>query len=156
MDKSESIKEIAKALFIFQKEVGCIKKNSVNPFFKSSYANLGDIQDAIEAPLEMAGLVYSQFPVGDNGLYTILIHTESGEFMGAESRMKPTKDDPQGQGSAQTYQRRYALCGVLGLKTEDDDGNHGSSKKTPQNASQPLTEASQSTTSEAFNRFNRG
>lgn len=140
MDKSESIKNLATALFTFHKEVGGIQKNSVNPFFKSSYANLGDIQDAIEAPLEKAGLVYAQFPVGDNGLYTIIIHTESGEYMGAESRMKPTKDDPQGQGSAQTYQRRYALCGVLGLKTEDDDANLGSGKKTPQNATQSSTE----------------
>lgn len=129
MEKSESIKNIAGALFVFHQEVGGIKKNSKNPFFKSNYANLGDIQDAIEEPLEKAGITYAQFPIGENGLYTILIHKESGEYMGAEYKMTPSKNDPQGQGSALTYQRRYALCGVLGLKTEDDDGNSASMPK---------------------------
>jgi hypothetical protein len=40
------------------------------------------------------------------------------------------KSDPQGQGSAITYARRYALMAVLGLVAdEDDDGNKASAAK---------------------------
>ncbi len=43
--------------------------------------------------------------------------------------MCPVKNDPQGQGSAITYMRRYALSAVLGIRTEeDDDGNAASNK----------------------------
>jgi hypothetical protein len=73
----------------------------------------------------------SQFPVGENELDTILIHTESGEWISGRYRMTPAKNDPQGQGSVITYQRRYALGAILSLNIdEDDDGNAGSSKPT--------------------------
>jgi hypothetical protein len=32
-----------------------------------------------------------------------------------------SKNDAQGQGSAITYARRYALCAVLNLVADDDD-----------------------------------
>jgi hypothetical protein len=38
-----------------------------------------------------------------------------------------TKEDPQGQGSAITYARRYALCAVLNLVGDDDDDGNGAS-----------------------------
>lgn len=131
MNKSESITELAKALLNFHKEVGIVAKSSNNPFFKSKYASLPDIQEAIKEPLEKAGLVYSQLPDGLNGLTTILIHAESGEWIEASYTMTPAKNDPQGQGSAITYQRRYALGAVLGLTIdEDDDGNAASASKS--------------------------
>jgi hypothetical protein len=58
---------------------------------------------------------------------------QSGEYIAGEYSMRPAKDDPQGRGSAITYQRRYAIASVLSLNIdEDDDGNaatHG--KSTP-------------------------
>ena len=48
----------------------------------------------------------------------------SGEYIGETYVMTPTKNDPQGLGSAITYQRRYALGAILSLNIdEDDDGN---------------------------------
>ena len=85
MNKSESIKNIAKALSMFQHNVSKIKKDGKNPFFKSNYATLTNILDTIANPLENSGLVFSQLPDGDNSLTTILIHTESGEFIEAPS-----------------------------------------------------------------------
>jgi len=35
------------------------------------------------------------------------------------------------QGASITYARRYALISMLGLPTEDDDGNSASKKPTP-------------------------
>lgn len=126
MNKSESIKEIAKALITFHIKVDKINKDAKNPFFKSAYASLSNILDAINDPLNQAGLSFCQFPSGEHGLTTILMH-ESGEYIYSEYFMRPTKDDPQGLGSAITYQRRYALSAILGLNIdEDDDGNAAS------------------------------
>lgn len=42
--------------------------------------------------------------------------------------MSPTKNDPQGVGSAITYGRRYSLLAMTGAAPEDDDGNKASEK----------------------------
>lgn len=134
MEKSETITNIAKALVAFHKEVPAIKKMADNPFFRSKYADLSDILETVEPILCKAGLTFAQFPSGQNELITILMH-ESGEFIQASYTMVPAKNDPQGLGSAITYQKRYALAAVLGLKLaeEDDDGNaaSGKSRQTP-------------------------
>lgn len=126
MTHSESIKEIATALVKFDAEVAKIKKGSENPFFKNKYARLPDILDAIKEPLNKCGLTVKQFPVGSHQLSTLVMHT-SGEWLESTYEMRPSKDDPQGEGSRITYQRRYALGAVLGLNIdEDDDGNKAS------------------------------
>lgn len=135
MNKSENIKNIAKALITFHLKVDKIRKDSTNPFFKSKYASLSTILDAINLPLNESGLSFCQFPTGSDGLTTILMHGETGEFIEATYEMKPVKDDPQGRGSVLTYQRRYALASVLGLNIDDDDdANAGVKKPEPTTA----------------------
>ena len=130
MEKSSSIANIAKALVLFHAKVAKITKDANNPFFKSKYASLSNILEAINQPLQESGLTFSQFPTNGNSLTTIIIHAESGEYMQDSYEMRPVKDDPQGKGSAITYQRRYALASVLGLNIdEDDDANLASGKK---------------------------
>ena len=68
MEKSESIKNIAKALLKFDNEVGKIGKESLNPFFKNKYAALPDILNSIKEPLQTSGLTVKQFPDGEHGL----------------------------------------------------------------------------------------
>ena len=130
MQKSESIKELTKALITFHVKVDTIKKDAKNPFFKSSYASLSNILDGTNDALIESGLTVAQFPEGDYGLETILMH-ESGEWIQANFTMRPVKDDPQSRGSALTYARRYALAAILSLNIDDDDdGNlatHGTS-----------------------------
>jgi len=129
MEKSESIKNLAIALCKFQGTVEKIVKTATNPFFKSKYASLADILDVIREPLQVNGLSFVQFPEGESGLTTMLMH-ESGEHITATYIMKPVKNDPQGQGSAITYQRRYALGAILGLNIDDDDDGTQASKQT--------------------------
>lgn len=139
MEKSQTITEIAKALITFQLKVDKIGKDANNPFFKSKYASLSNIQEAIHIPLAESGLTYSQMPDGENGLTTILIHAESGEYLQSTYDMVPTKNDPQGRGSAITYQKRYALTAILGLNIDDDDdGNLASSR--PKQVAEPTTD----------------
>lgn len=125
MEKSESIKALAEALSKFQGSMNGIKKDASNPFFKSRYASLGAIIEDTREPLSKNGLSYAQFPSGEYGLETILMHT-SGEWIKAKYEMKPVDQKPQSLGSALTYQRRYALCAILGLQVEDDDANEAS------------------------------
>lgn len=127
MEKSNSISSIAKALIAFHLKVGKISKDAKNPFFKSTYASLSNILESIDTPLAESGLAFTQFPTGEHGLSTILMHGESGEWIQSEYKMRPAKDDPQGIGSSITYQRRYALASVLGLNIDDDDDANSAS-----------------------------
>lgn len=130
MQTSQSLKELATALANFQAEVGPVIKDSTNPYFKSKYATLDNFISTIKAPLAKNGLSYAQFPTGENELCTIVLH-KSGEWMQSTAKMYPSKNDPQGQGSAITYMRRYALGAALGIATEeDDDGNNASKRET--------------------------
>jgi hypothetical protein len=70
--------------------------------------------------------VQGQIPDG-NGLTTIIMH-DSGEWIRATATLTLDKQTPQGQGSAITYMRRYALSAALGIATEDDDGGNEASK----------------------------
>jgi hypothetical protein len=121
MERSESIKELTKGLATFHSQVGKIGKDAKNPFFKSNYASLPHILTEIAEPLEKAGLVITQFPDG-TGLTTMLIHSESGEYLMARYDMPVAKaNDPQALGSAISYARRYAVSSILSLKIDDDD-----------------------------------
>jgi hypothetical protein len=102
--------------------VGKISKDAKNPFFKSNYASLPHIITEISEPMEKAGLVIAQFPDGD-GLTTMLIHADSGEYLSATYTLQVVRqNDPQAQGSALSYARRYGLTSVLNLAILDDDG----------------------------------
>jgi len=126
MKTSESIKEISKAIILFHSKLPKIKKEATNPFFKNKYASLSNILDVVSGPLNECGLAILQLPAGTNQLETILLH-ESGEFISEVYEMKPAKQDPQGDGSRITYQRRYAVGAILSLNIdEDDDGNKAS------------------------------
>jgi hypothetical protein len=135
MNTSTDIKQISAALVGFHKAVGKIPKDSNNPFFKSKYASLSGILDTIATPLADNGLSIVQFPEGENGLTTRLVHS-SGEWMEATYSMRPAKDDPQGRGSAITYQRRYAVGAMLSLNIDEDDDANAASK-LPQKQVQP-------------------
>ncbi len=136
MEKSQSIENLAKALSKFQEEVGNVKKDSTNPFFKSKYASLENVINTIREPLGKNGLSFSQIPCGENQLLTILMHI-SGEYISATMKMTPKDNTPQGQGSAITYARRYAISALLGIATEDDDDGNMASSTTSAKKTQP-------------------
>lgn len=143
MEKSTSIKEISKALLTFQMKMEPIKKDSENPFYKNKYASLSTILEHIQIPLAECGLAFSQMPDGDC-LCTILMHTESGEYLQSCYSLHPQQINPQGLGSAITYARRYALGAILGLNIDIDDD--------AQVASQPVETKKTETEKEWLNK----
>jgi hypothetical protein len=134
MERSPSIVNLARSLKVFHMEIGKIKKDATNPFFNSKYATLSTILDAIKDPLQVAGLSFTQFPTGQNGLTTVLMHCETGEFFSADYFMQPLKNDPQAQGSVISYMRRYSLAAVLGLNIDDETESKPEIKETPSKA----------------------
>jgi hypothetical protein len=129
MKTSESIDKLASALLKAQQAIRFAAKDSKNPHFKNSYADLESVIDAIKAPLNDNGIVFLQLPSpSDDGklhLTTRLMH-ESGQWMEDTAVAPLPKQDPQGFGSTLTYLRRYSLSAVTGLYQADDDGNAGS------------------------------
>lgn len=130
--QSPSISLLAGALVKAQQALKPAIKDSANPFFKSKYADLGSVWDACRDALQSNGLSVVQFPgfteAGAALLTTILLH-ESGEWISGTAGAPLNKADAQSMGSAITYLRRYALAAVVGVVTEDDDGNAASQPK---------------------------
>jgi hypothetical protein len=117
------MKELAKALCSFQKEMRPVAFDRTNPYFKSKYATLSALVSTAAPILSKYGLSVSQILVDDGAVQTILLH-ESGEMLQGTLRIEPAKKDPQGVGSAITYARRYSYASILGIVSdEDDDGN---------------------------------
>lgn len=144
---SATIGELAKALAAAQIEITPAKRESVNPHFKSRYADLASCWDAVRGPLAKHGLALSQLVGGDGDtvrLTTMLIHS-SGEFIGSDAVLRLTKHDPASVGSALTYLRRYGLSAVCGLSSEDDDG---ASAATPATATEVASTWSSATPTE--------
>ena len=125
MKQSESIKNLAAAMAAAQSEMGAAIKGASNPFFKSKYADLGSVIQAIKPHFAKHGLSYVQFPVSGEssvGVTTRLMHS-SGEWLEQDYFIPLGKMDAQAAGSAITYARRYALQSIAGIPAEDDDGN---------------------------------
>lgn len=113
---------IYKSLSKFHEEVGKVTKDSTNPHFKSKYADIDTVLDAIREPLKKAGLCFTQLPQ-QGGLKTIIATIDGDDKIEGFCEYNLSKNDMQGLGSAITYARRYSLVSMLGLEAEDDDGN---------------------------------
>lgn len=138
--QSSETKDIAAALAKAQGAIENAHKDSKNPHFKSSFASLAAVINAVSAELSKNGLavVQSIMPIGDKdmALVTTLTHT-SGQWFRSYIPLILSKDDMQGLGSAITYARRYALSAIVGITQEDDDGNVASEKPKAQVSAVP-------------------
>ena len=127
INQSEQITNLAAALLKAQRDIGSALKKADNPYFKSKYADLGAVIDAVKGPLNDHGITFLQavdcHEIGDHAVIdTILLH-ESGQYLSTRTPIFCSKtNDPQAFGSGISYSKRYALQALLGLPTEDDDG----------------------------------
>lgn len=139
MPQSETIGELAKAIAAAQAELKPVKRENENPFFKSRYADLASVWEAVK-PFQKHGIAITQMPFdageGMIGITTQLTH-ESGEWINGSLALPVSKADAQGVGSAITYARRYAIGCLTGVVTEDDDdGNQAVQAKPAQRFAQ--------------------
>lgn len=132
--------KIAAALVKAQSEMGNATKESKNPFFKSSYANLNSIREAVLPALNKHGIAVLQ-PINGDVVTTTLLH-ESGEQISSDTRIVCAKqNDPQAYGSAVSYARRYGLQSMVCIGAEDDDGEKAVVRETNQTKYDPTKPA---------------
>jgi hypothetical protein len=128
---SDSLSKIAPAIVKAQSKMGNAVKDSKNPFFKSSYADLNAVREAVLPAFNENGISVLQPTVyveGRKFVQTILIH-ESGEYFSGLTEVLSVKEaDAQAQGSGISYARRYGLQSLANVGAEDDDGNGASGK----------------------------
>lgn len=127
--KSETISKLALALSKAQSKIYGAVKDQDNPFFKSKYADLGAVYDAIRTPFAENELSVTQLvDEAENKLFliTMLLHS-SGEFITSRYPLV-AKDmsNPQSLKSLVTYARRASLAAIAGVPEVDDDGNEAS------------------------------
>ncbi len=123
-------KTIEQAFLAFQENMGAVTKKGVNPFHKSSYPRYEDVIASVGHKLNENGLTYRHTSrVTPDGLYigTKLIHAETGTQTEPFEMLCPY-GKMQEMGSAITYCKRYTMTALLGLPSEDDDGNKADNK----------------------------
>jgi len=126
--------KVAKAFIAAQRAFAPALKSSVNPHFKSKYADLGNCIEAVIDALHFNGFALMQNTFECTSgvtVETVFMH-ESGETIsGGKLTLPAPKNDPQGYGSALTYARRYSLMTAAGISGEDDDGNAAGAESAP-------------------------
>jgi len=130
----ENFSKVAAALVKAQKAFGPALKTSTNPHFRSRYADLSAVVEAVIDALNDNGIALTQrIHPSETGVCveTVFIH-ESGEVITSGPLHVPAaKQDAQGYGSALTYARRYSLMAACGVAPEDDDGNAATRRTEP-------------------------
>lgn len=122
---SDTTEKLDAALAKAQGEIVTAKKDAENPHFRSKYADLTAIWNAIRPALSKHGIAVTQWPIHseDGRLHIITRLALSGEWIKAEFSIPVTKQDAQGYGSAVTYGKRFSLAAAIGVVAEvDDDG----------------------------------
>lgn len=146
METAKPHSPLKAAICAFKQEEITIKKSSDNPFFKSKYADLATILDAIESKAAKYGLVITSSLRMDTGteawvLETTLEHKDSDEKK--ISTFPVFGGKPQEIGSSITYARRYNIQSLLNLAAEDDDGNATANTTVFKTASAKKTSATE-------------
>lgn len=114
---------LAAALAAAQSALGPVRKNKRNPHYRSTYADLAAVCEAIREPATAAGLSWSHtVEPGADGWITVV--TEVMHEGGASRRhvfpARPAKADPQSIAGIVSYGMRYGLIMAFGLATSDD------------------------------------
>ncbi len=137
--KSDSIKDLTTALTKAQIAFKPIKRTEKVDFMtragmrkKYSYAPLSEIIEATKQALSDNGLAVTQstkLQDSNTILETLLSHS-SGEWLSGELYVGKQDQDPQSEGSALTYKRRYGISAILCVASgDDDDGEIASDEK---------------------------
>jgi len=110
--------ELTKALIGFHQAVDKIDKNARANYGK--FADLANVLSTVTPPMHANDLAITQTFDGQS-LITTLHHT-SGETISSSCQLMicDGRNQTQEWGKAVTYQRRYAICSILGIVADMD------------------------------------
>jgi hypothetical protein len=124
MRTSEQINELADALAKAQSAIEGAVRGNVNPAFRSRYADLGAVWDAIREPLSAAGIAVVQaLETSDGRVICTTRMMKGGQWIEADFSLPVAKQDAHGYGAAASYARRYSLMAMVGVPSIDTDAN---------------------------------
>lgn len=139
----ERMKEIYTALVKAQSQIKHAVKDSTNPHYRSKYADLESVWDAVRDALHKNGLAVLQLTDIDASgapvLLTRVIHTSGEHIEGRYPLVCKDMTDAQKLGSSTSYARRYALSAMLGVIQSDDDGNAAAGHTQPAQPAKPAS-----------------
>jgi hypothetical protein len=144
-------KNIYAALCAAQLEFGSVTKGSVNPAFKTKYADLADVAGVVIPTLARHGVCVVQYLVGETlgAMRTEFVHAETESRVQCDVPLLVDKNNMQGMKSATTYAKRIGLESLSGVAPDDDDGN-SATKAPPQRRSEPQPRQEQAPSAEAM------
>ncbi len=124
--KSDNIADLAGALAVAQSKMPNAPKDSANPHFKSTYADLAAVWDSCRPYLGPQGISVIQRLLTCAHTNTCYIHTvlmhNTGQWVSSLTETECKDKNVQTLGSAATYLRRYSLSAMAGVAPDDDDG----------------------------------
>lgn len=155
MDRSDTIGALSAALAKAQATFAPVQKTKTAKIptksgssYSYRYADLGDVWAMCRQPLADNGLSVVQAPEnggdGSIGIVTMLCH-DSGEWVSSFLSIRANDTTAQAIGAAITYLRRYGLCAMLGIVSDDDvDAQHEQEQQAdrkPASAVPPATDS---------------
>lgn len=134
MTSNTKHKNVFEALNAAQANMGKVVKQSENPHFRSSYADLADVMRVALPALTAEGIClwHRMDTSGETMLMvTTLTHGSSETEISCGVPLIVSKNDMQGMKSATTYAKRIGVESLTGIAPEDDDGNAAAKAPPP-------------------------
>lgn len=143
--ESKELGKLFEALAKAQLEMDVAKTDSVNPYFKSRYADLASVVKASRPFLSKNGISVIQRTFTTEReeifMYTRMCHS-SGQWIESNMAVKPPKNDIQTMGSYLTYLRRYMYAALTGVVSSDEDDDGEVAMKAPRTGTESQEDVS--------------
>jgi hypothetical protein len=138
----ESEPTLISALVKAQSEMTHAAFDQTNPHFKSKFASLKSVIDAVKPALNANGIAYVQRSVPmDQGIAVETVFHGHGEELRTGPVPVPIdRENAQGFGSALTYAKRYSLAMACGISADEDDDGNAAAKAPPKKRGQSVIE----------------
>jgi hypothetical protein len=133
-------KNIYMALTAAQSGMGKVTKGSVNPAFKSRYADLADVVSVVVPALSEQGIaMYHSMTRDDHGMVmrTTLSHGATDTHIHCDVPLIVDRNNMQGMKSATTYAKRIGLESLTGIAPDTDDDGNAAAKAAPKQDGRP-------------------
>ena len=136
-------KNIYTALCTAQANMGKVTKGSINPAFKSRYADLADVVSVVVPALSEQGIaMYHSMIRDDEGMVmrTTLSHGATETHIHCDVPLIVDRNNMQGMKSATTYAKRIGLESLTGIAPDTDDDGNAAAAAAPKKAEKPPVE----------------
>ena len=136
-------RNIATALLEFHKTNPSAFEDKRNPHFKNQYASLESVINTVRTASQF-GLTFTQemdFEGDITFVRTVMMHSSGDTRVSRTKIVSKDPNDPQKQGSAISYAKRYGLQSIYGLSSPSDDDDGEIANKDGKPPTDPILEA---------------